>query len=153
MAERFRSALTAADLVGSATVTLTAGTPVKVGERKVEAGEMIAIGFGQETGQNNAQGRIFMDLKDTTATPVAIKGLVRLQAYSPQNRPIKILGEWRAEVLATGSGDRTKQVPLPEDIFYLPEDRKLVLEVIADSTQTLSKANSTIYLDTTTETV
>lgn len=153
MAERFRSALTAADLISAATVTLTAGSVIKVGERKVEAGEMIALGYGQESGQNNAQGRIFMDLKDTTATPVAIKGLVRLTAYSPQNRVIRILGEWRAEVLGTGAGDRTKQVPLPEDLYLLPEDRKLVLEIIADATQTLSKANSTIYVDTTTETV
>jgi hypothetical protein len=154
MAERFRSALTQADLISAATVTCTAGVPVQLGHRKIEAGEMIAIGYGQQSGQESAQGRVYMDLRDSSASPGAVmKGLVRLQAYSPQGRPIRILGEWRSEVLATGKDDRTKQVPLPEDIYYLPEDRKLVLEFIADATQTLGKTNSSIYLDTTTETV
>lgn len=150
MAERFRTALTKADLVAADTV-LVAGQFVKVGERKIEAGELLAIGYGQESGQNNAQGRIFMDLK--TAASAAIAGTVRLQAYSPQNRPLVILGEWRTETLSTGAGDRTKQVPLPEDIYWLSEDKKLVLEFNADAGATLAKTQSTILLDATEETV
>lgn len=153
MAERFRSALTKNELVSTTTVSLPAGQFTKVGERKVEAGELLAIGFGQQSGQESAQGRIFMDLKDTTATPVAVVGTVRLQAYSPQNRPLVILGEWHTSTLSSGANDRTKQVPLPEDIYFLSEDKKLVLEVMPDTTVTLSKANTTIIMDTTTETV
>ena len=150
MAERFRTALTKADLM-TGDVVLTAGQFVKVGERKIEAGELLAIGYGQESGQNNAQGRIFMDLK--TAASAAIAGTIRLQAYSPQNRPLVILGEWRTETLSTGAGDRTKQVPLPEDIYWLSEDKKLVLEFAADAAATVAKAQSTILLDATEETV
>lgn len=153
MAERFRSALVANDLISAATVSVIAGQYVKLGEKKVEAGELLAIGYGQESGQNNAQGRIFMDIKDTTATPVAVKGTVRLQVYSPQNRPLVILGEWRTETLSSGANDRTKMIPLPEDVYFLSEDKKLVLEFLADANQTVSKTNTTILLDTTLETI
>lgn len=150
MPERFRTALTKNDLISADTV-LTAGQFVKLGERKIEAGELLAVGFGQESGQNNAQGRIYMDLK--TAASAAIAGTVRLQAYSPQNRPLVILGEWRTETLSTGAGDRTKQVPFPEDIYWLSEDKKLVLEFNADAAATVAKAQSTILMDATEETV
>lgn len=150
MAERFRTALTKNDLMSGDTV-LTAGQFVKLGERKIEAGELLAVGFGQESGQNNAQGRIYMDLK--TSASAAIAGTVRLQAYSPQNRPLVILGEWRTETLSTGAGDRTKQVPFPEDIYWLSEDKKLVLEFAADAGATVAKAQSTILMDATEETV
>lgn len=151
MAEIFRSALTQADLITSATTAVTAGQFVKLGERKIEAGELMAIGYGQESGQNNAQGRIHVLLKNAT---VEIKGTVRLQVYSPQNRPLAILGEWRTEVLSTGAGDRTKQVPLPEHSIWMSEDKKLVLEFMSDTTDSaLTKSTSTILIDITEEAV
>ena len=151
MAERFRSALTSADLITSATTAVTAGQFVKLGEYKVQAGELITLGYGQESGQENAQGRIYVEIKNAT---VALKGTVRLQAYSPQNRPLVILGEWRTEVLSSGTGDRTKQVPLPEMMYWLSEDKKLVLEFNSDTTDAaLTKSTSTILIDTTEEAV
>lgn len=147
----FRSALTQNDLISAATVTLVAGQFIKLGEYKIQAGEQISIGYGQQSGQESAQGRIFMDIRN--ATPTSIKGVVRLQVYSPQNRPLVILGEWRTETLSTGSGDRTKMVPLPEDIYSLTEDKKLVLEFMADATDTVTKTQSTILFDTTEEEV
>jgi hypothetical protein len=150
MAERFRSALTKNDLISADTV-LVAGQFVKLGERKIEAGELLAVGFGDESGQDNAQGRVFMDLK--TSASAVISGTVRLQVYSPQNRPLVILGEWRTETLSTGAGDRTKQIPFPEHTVWVSEDKKIVLEFNADAAATLAKAQSTILMDTTEETV
>jgi hypothetical protein len=149
--EIFRSALTVNDLVSSATTTTIAGQFVKLGERKIEAGELLSIGFGDESGQNNAQGRIYMKLRN--ATPADVEGTVRLQVYSPQNRPLVILGEWRTETLKAGDTDRTKQIPLPENMYSLSEDKKLVLEFMADVSGVVTKANSTIIFDTTTQTV
>lgn len=150
MAERFRSALTQADMISSSTVTTVAGQFVKLGERKIEAGELLALGFGAQSGQESAQGRIYVDMQNAT---VAVEGTVRLQVYSPQNRPMVILGEWRTETLRTGDGDRTKQVPLPEDIYFLSEDKKLVLEFQADASGIVDKSKTKIIFDTTTETV
>lgn len=148
----FRSALTKNDLISSATLALTAGQFVRVGERVIQAGEAVSLGFGEQSGQESAQGRIFMDLKDTAATPALIPGTIRLAVYSPKNRLIAIIAEFRSETLSTGAGDRTKQVPFPEDMYQVTEDRKIVLEFAADDAgKTLSKANSTINLDTTEE--
>ena len=150
----FRSALTQNDLIANATTSGIAGQYVKLGERKIEAGEALSIGFGQQSGQESAQGRIFIDVRDNAASPGAvINGTIRLQVYSPQNRPLVILGEWRTETLRTGSGDRTKQIPLPEDIYQLTEDKKLVLEYMADAAQTVGKTNTIVLLDTTEEEV
>jgi hypothetical protein len=151
MGETYRSALTESDLV-SGDVALVVGQFVKLGERKIEAGELLAIGYGMQSGQNNAQGRIFMDLRDNAAAPgVEVNGTVRLQVHSPQNRPIKILGEWRTETLRSGETDRALMIPLPENFTWLSEDKKLVLELQADAAATLGKANSGILMDTTTE--
>jgi hypothetical protein len=145
----FRSALTQNDLISAATVNVIASQFVKLGERVIQAGELLSTGFGDQSGQNDAQGRIYALLKDNTGTPVTLNGTMRLSVYTPQNRPLMILGEWRTETLATGAGDRTKQVPFPESIYQLSEDKKLVLEFMSDSTATLAKANSTILFDTT----
>lgn len=149
--EMYRSAFTEADLIDSATVNVIAGQFVKLGEYQVQAGEMISTGYGEQSGQDSAQGRIFM--KFQTATPTEIKGMVRLQAYSPQDRPIEIIGEWRTELLNTNATDRTKQLPLPEHIVALTEDKKFVLEFKADADAALDKANSTIIMDITRYTV
>lgn len=149
MGEIFRSALTENEMIDAASVDVLAGQFVKLGERKVEAGELITIGFGMQSGQQSAQGRIYMDIQNST--PAALEGTLRLSVYSPQDRPLKIMGEWRTETLRTGAGDRTQQVPLPENLTWLSEDKKLVLEFEADASGTVSKTNTNILLDTTTE--
>lgn len=153
MAEQFRTALTKSSF-GMADKAVVANQFQILGERKIEAGELLAVGYGSESGQNNAQGRIFIDIKNNAASPgAALEGTVRLQVYSPQNRPLVILGEWRTETLRTGSGDRTKQIPFPENMYWISEDKKLVLEFAPDSAGTVGLANSTILIDATEETV
>lgn len=145
----FRSALTQNDLIGNATVALTQGVYTRLGARVIQAGELLSLGYGDQSGQNNAQGRIYAQLKDNSGTPVVLNGVFRLSVYTPQNRPLVILGEWRTDTLSAGAGDRTKQVPLPESIYQLSEDKQLVLEFNCDTTATLAKANCSILMDTT----
>jgi hypothetical protein len=151
MGEIFRSAFTEADLIGSATVSVVAGSIIKLGEYKVQAGELLTIGYGEQSGQDNAVGRFYLVLKNASST--VLNGKVRLSAYSPQNRPLVILGEWRTETLASGASDRSLMTPLPENNYWLSEDKKLVLEFISDTTDTVSKANSDILMDITVEAV
>lgn len=146
----FRSALTQNDLISAATVAVTAGQYTILGKRTIQAGELLSIGFGDESGQNNAQGRVFMSIKDNAASPGAdISGTLRLSVYTPQMRYLTNLGEWRTETVSTGTGDRTKMVPLPENIYQLSEDKILALEFNPDASGTVGKANSKILLDTT----
>jgi hypothetical protein len=148
----FRSALTQSDLIASASVSAIAGQFVQLGKRQIQAGELMSIGFGQQAGQADAQGRIFALLKN--ATSVTLNGIFRLTVYTPQMRPLMILGEWRTETLTAGqtstaTADRTKLTPLPESIYQLSEDKYLVLEFNSDTTDTVTKANCSILLDIT----
>lgn len=149
--ERYRSAFTKADLVSGTTVPIVAGQYNKLGEYKVQAGETISIGYGQLSGMDNAIGRIYGVIKDSAATPAELKGKLRLSIYSPQDRPMKIMQEWRTEAINTSSSDRTKQTPLPEGIEEITEDKKIVLEFLPDSVGNgnVSKANSDLIFDIT----
>jgi hypothetical protein len=147
--EQYRGAFTKAEMIKAATVALVRGEFIRVGEYNVQAGELISIGYGMLNGQESATGRIFLDLKDSTEVPVQIDGTIRFVIVSPQDRPLEILAEYRSETLRTGTGDRTKQVPFAESDVWISEDKKLVMEVKADETATLSKANSTILFDVT----
>lgn len=151
MGERYRSAFTKNDLISGATVPIVLGQYNKLGQYVVSAGETISVGFGQLSGMDNAIGRIYGILKDSAATPVELKGKLRLSIYSPQDRPMKIVWELRTESLNTSAADRTKQTPLPEGIEEVTEDKKIVLEFLPDAigNGTVSKANSDLIFDIT----
>lgn len=147
--EVFRSAMTHADLIDSDTVSTIVGQFVKLGEYQVQAGEEVALGYGPHTSQENAVGRTYMLFKDGEATPGEIKGLVRISAYSPQDRPLKVLAEFRTEQTSQGATDVTLRIPNPENVFNLREDQKIVLEFKADAAATLTKANCSVLVDVT----
>lgn len=148
---QFRSALTISDFMSSgSTVACTAGVYTQLGKRQIQAGELLSLGFGNQSGQNDSQGRIFVDIRDNSASPGAvIKGKVRLTAYTPQMRPLVILGEYRIETLNANSGDRTKWLPLSESVYQLSEDKYLVLEFMPDATSTVGANNSSCVIDIT----
>lgn len=146
----FASAMTEADLISAATVALVAGTFSKLGEYIVKAGELLTIGQGYHDGQQDATGRVYAKLADNSTSPgVELKGLVRLNFYDANDNFIRTLGEWRTEILDQSSTDRTKQVPLPAQKYYISRDKKLVLEFKPDASGTLGKSNCSIVLSVT----
>jgi hypothetical protein len=143
---RFRSALTKAELM-SGDLALTAALYNKLGEFIIPAGLQVAIGVGDSNGQENAQGRIYINL--VTAASALIPGTVRLSMWTAQNRVIKVVDEWRTEALQT-STDRTKQIPLPFTGDWLSKDKKYILEIMPDAGGlTVAKAQSTVLIDAT----
>ena len=145
--ETFRSAFTQADLIKADTLC-PAGQSTKLGEYVVPAGENVSLGYGRLLGQESAEGRIFMDIQDATG---AVEGTVRLIVHSAQNRPHAIIHEYRTETLRQNATDRTKQLAFPDSILYVTEDKKIVLEFIADVEKTVSKSKTKILMDITKE--
>ena len=144
----FRSALVTSDFM-TGTVSCPSGLFTRLGARTIQAGELLSLGYGPQSGQQDAQGRIFVDIRDNTASPGAqVNGTVRLTAYTPQDRPLVILAEFRTEALNQNSADRTKLLPWPESIYQLSEDKKLVIEFKPDATATISNANTKMVIDT-----
>jgi hypothetical protein len=148
--EMYRSSMSVDDLISASTVTCQAGVPTKLGEYRVQAGEMIALGYGEQSGLDNAVGRIFADIRDSgTAPGTAVKGKLRLSVFSPQDRPLQILSELDCDIVNDNETDRTKQTPFPFNKTFISEDKKLVLELIAKTTVTVGKTNSKLLFDTT----
>jgi hypothetical protein len=143
--EQFRSTFNNSMFTG-ATVVCTAGVPTVIASYQVPAGEEVKLGYGQFSDQVGAIGRNYIDLQDANGDA---DGLVRISVHSPQDRPLKILTEGRTEILRQGTTDRRLQVPLPEMVGTLAEDRKMVIEFIADTTKTVTQADSTILVDVT----
>lgn len=147
MANKFSSAFTEDTLING-TPTTIADSYVMLGQYKVQAGEGIVVGKGDYDGQANAQGRIYCDLKDSADANV--EGMVQLIAYTPQDHPIEVMGEWRTETLRTNLNDRSLQIPLPAMKGQgLKEDRRLKLMFKADENGDVSQANSTLLMDIT----
>lgn len=148
--EEYRSAFTKDHLL-SGDVAVVSGSYMKIGEFKVQAGEMYSLGYGQNESQEGSPGRIYMDLKDNSTAPgVNVNGILRFSVHTPQGRPIRTLAEFRTETLRTDVNNRTLQVPFPSAKFpYVSEDKKIVIEFLADADTTISKSNSTIVMDTT----
>jgi hypothetical protein len=148
--EQYRSSMTEEELIDTATVSVLAGQPVKLGEYVVSAGEMIMLGYETKSGLDDAVGRIFANIKDNSASPgVELKGKLRLSAYTPQGRPMRILAEFDTDIVNDNETDRTKQTPFPANGIFLSEDKKLVLEFISKTTATVGKTNSRILFDVT----
>lgn len=145
MGEVYRSAYTL-DHFTKEDVTVKAGQWVRIGEYRVQAGELVSVGFGGSNGQESAQGRIFMDIKDAAGQ---LEGFVRLSVYSPQDRPIEIIHEFNIATLRLNETDRTKQVPFPEDQRWLSQDKKLVLEFKAAADGTIDKSKTKLLMDMT----
>jgi regulator of extracellular matrix RemA (YlzA/DUF370 family) len=145
--ERFRSAFTIASFGLATTIVCNAGQFTKLGQYVVSAGELISIGYGNLSGMDNAIGRIYAKFQN--ATPAAVSGVLRISIVSPQDRPLKIMHEFRTEALDTSSTDRTKQTPLSIGLEDISEDTKIVLEFKPDTTATLTTANCTMVMDIT----
>lgn len=127
---------------------LPVNTYTKVASYKVSAKEFVSLGQGKNETQEGALGRIFGDLKDDTNAN--IDGLVRFSVWTPSNHPKGMMIELHTNQLRTDINDRTKQYPLPESWFkWVTQDDQIVIEVMPETQATLSKANSTLYVDVT----
>lgn len=140
----YRSTFTEAQLLKT-DPSVVANTPVLVGEYKVEAGEMIGLGYGNG-GQNSALGRIFMKLQNST--PTQLHGTVRVQIASAQDIPLAVVYEARTEDLVSGESDITKRLPFNESELdaRVTEDKKIQLWFISDTSDTISTSDSDIVM-------
>lgn len=145
--ETFRSSMNEQDLM-TGDVAVLAGIPTRIGEYKIEAGQVIKMGFGEYKSMQDAVGRIYADIKDSTNAVVS--GKLRFSVWTPQNRLIEVLAEFDIDTINDNLSDPTKRQPLSgTDFPYMSEDKRFVVEVITRVDKTISKTNSRILFDTT----
>jgi hypothetical protein len=149
---RYTTTFNKAKFFSADVANLAVGAIKKIGEYKVQAGEILTIGEGKYDTFPDALGRIYGKLMDTNATtPAEITGLLRFSIHSPQGRPLKTMFEMHTSKLNTSAGDRRLQTPLSERIEELTEDKKLVIELIPETigNGTLDYETSVLLLDVT----
>lgn len=145
----WRSAFRLADFM-AADVAVVTGQWNKLGEFQIDPGQIIALGYGELAGQQDASGRIFADFRDNTAAPGAnFDGIVQIAIYDANDHPMMILDEYRTEQLRTSSSDRREQIALPFNNTYASQYKKYVLFFKPDAAGTISHTNSKLMLDTT----
>lgn len=147
----YRGTFAAADLIDSASVTPTTTTWTELGRYTVTAGQGIMLGYGNRSGQDDAEGRAFTKLQ--SSVPAVLNGYVRFDIHDPSDRPRATLWEGRTEVLNTSATDRRQQVPFPVRNPALPENWAVVLKFKGDAATAVSKADSTVTVDYTNMTV
>jgi hypothetical protein len=142
----FRGCLTYANIALAADPVMAAGVMQQIGEYKVPDGTAIALGFGNQQGQESAQGRIYMKLIDDAAAEEA--GMLRIELRNPRGIPVRTLFESRTEALSA-STDRTKQLPFPEQNVVLTEGWKLAFLAECDAADTIDMSACLAAIDVT----
>lgn len=132
----------------NAQISCVAGQWNKLGEYVVKAGEGIVLGYGLQSGQHDAQGRLYMDIKDDSNPATLEPGLVRFVLETALDIPIKVLGEYDTAALSV-STDRTKQIPFPMMLDGATEDKKICIYFKPLSSDTVVAANCEFKIDAT----
>jgi len=150
MSGTYRSNFTQADLIDTATVVCTAGQFTRLGEYRVLAGDLVALGFGECECQNTAIGRFYGLMQTAPATPT--NGVLRISTMTANDRPYSIVFEARTEI-TSASTTRSEELPLPQDNLWLSQDKRFELSFNPDTTSTITLADSVILADITKEDV
>lgn len=138
-----------------ATVTLTNGEFVAIGEYTVKADELVGMGKGGYGDQASAIGRLYAKFMDSESTPGAITaGKFRIELMSSQDMPLgqkPIYIDVDLAALSAGATAITDRFVFPFEGTLLSQDKKFVFKIknTSGSNVTLSKANSTVLMDIT----
>jgi hypothetical protein len=143
--EEYRSTLNQVQLVVASTACL-AGQMNLLGEYKILPGELIAMGYGSDSTQSNAIGRIYMTINTVSAES---PGVVRIVAMSATDRQYEIVYESRTEVVDQNPTDRTKQLPFELFNLFISENKRWALFFQPDANATITQANSVVRIDIT----
>jgi hypothetical protein len=119
--KEYPSQIKTADIL-PADVTLGAvGVPTLIGKLTVSSGTAISLGVGDQEGQDNAEGRLYVDIVDDTAA--AEDGMLRFEARDPNETETYILYDLSTIKGRAGDADtRAAQVPFKAQNFWIPEN-------------------------------
>lgn len=103
----------------------------RVATYTVPSGTRVAWGYGKASNEAN-QGYLYVELVDDAGNPV--EGTLRLAQTSPTERRHMVVADYDTSELKGDRSDRTRQVPLPEQIDkpLVKADSKIVVEFEPD---------------------
>jgi hypothetical protein len=145
----YRSTLNSTNLIAAAAPATVLNQFIELGRYTLPAGVALELGAGVQSGQMDAVGRIYADLR--TAAAVAVNGMVRLDLVNPQNRVIATLFEGRTDSLRNATlADRRTYIPFPKLNSAIGQDWAIVMKLQGDAAAvTATAAQSTVLVDCT----
>lgn len=151
----YRNTLNTANVI-AADVALTQNQYTYIGSYTVPADLEVGMGYGGNSAQESAEGRIYADFIDTAAAD--INGKFRIMMKSSQDQPLgdaqrgisPIILDIDCAALRQGSADRPGQIPFPFTNALLTKDKKFVFEIkCTDAGKTLDLSACTVLMDIT----
>lgn len=151
----YRNTLNTANVIAS-NVALTQNQYTYIGAYTVPADLEVGMGYGGNSAQESAEGRIYADFVDTAAADV--NGKFRIMMMSSQDQPLgdaskgisPIILDIDTAALRQGATDRPGQIPFPFTKALLTKDKKFVFSIkCTDAGKTLSLTASTVLMDIT----
>ena len=131
-------------------VSISTTSYTEVARFTIATGTAWAPGYGTLQGQDSATGRIYMDMRDNSASPgVEENGSVRLELHDAQDVLVRILWQGRTEELRTSLTDRRQQIPFPAIGEVGTQNMALVWTMKADSAFTPGASNVVLFQDMT----
>lgn len=144
--ERYGSVFRFSHFGVTADKALVQGKPTYIGEYVVPAGIMIQPGYGPYNSLESATGRIAGVLKETGGA--VINGILRISVWDESDRPAEIVDEF--DIAHLNQSAFNLQQPFAQKGFAVPEDKKLVLEIICtDSGKTFDISESSFAMHIT----
>lgn len=140
------SVLTIDDFM-SGTVNLVAGIYTRMGSYTVKKGEQVAFGSGLYDALNEATGRFYAELNDST--PVAINGRMRVTVVDYNDNLIFHVGEFDMEELRQGKTVRAERYPFPLQKLAAAYGRKIVIDFLCSTSETVSNTDSVMWMSAT----
>lgn len=120
---------------------------------RVPAQQVKAFGYGKIEAGVDDRAILYLDFKDSAATPAQIEGKVRLEVRDANETVTRVILEERTERLRGSKTDRNLAYRLGEGMVKAREDSYLVITVKPDAAATFSKANSDAVIPVTTYTL
>ena len=149
----YPGSFTEKEVCSEGNVSLTPGVYTKIGEYKVQADELVGIGRGSYSAQNDAVGRIIANFKDSAGNAIT-SGKFRIMLVSSQDIPIGQKPVWidvDLNQLTLGATNPTEKYVLPFDGTLLSRDKKFQFFIMntTSSAVTLNAATSSVLMDIT----
>lgn len=144
--ERYGSVFRFTQFGITADKTLIQNVPTFIGSYTVKAGQMIQPGYGPYNSLDTATGRISGVLKDAGAA--ILNGVLRISVWDESDRPKEIVDEFDIGLLNQSAFNL--QMPFAQKGYAVPEDKKIVLEIICyDAAKVLTVSTSSLNMHVT----
>jgi len=137
--------------IASSDQTVTNAQYNTIGYKNIGAQQAGTLGWGNLQNDPANQGKVFIDIENTSGTD--IDGWIRVQLANASETRVETLFEMRTERLSENPTDDTKWIHVPEYALKVTEDSKILLQFKPDgsagSTQVVDKDETVIYMDVT----